>query len=56
MTMFEFMQNAFFMLCGIACFALAFLIIYSTLIGVIRGLRKSKKPPRAQKEQSNGRN
>lgn len=42
MTMFEFMQNAFFLLCGIACIAVAFIIIYIALNVVIRGINGGK--------------
>lgn len=42
MTMLEFMQNAFFLLCGIACIAAAFLIIYITLIAAIHTFKGVK--------------
>lgn len=56
MTMFEFMQNAFYLLCGIACIAIAFLIIYVSLNVVVRGIKGSKSRGRLSKEKSNGKN
>lgn len=57
MTMFEFMQNAFFLLCGIACISIAFLIIYGVLNTVIRGIAGGKKNGgRIPKEKRNGGN
>ena len=43
MTMFQFMQNAFFLLCGVACVAVAFLIIYVTLITIFRTFKGEKR-------------
>ena len=45
MTMFEFMQNAFFLLCGIICIAAAGLVIYCIIITNFRtcGKRGTKK-------------
>lgn len=56
MTMFEFMQNAFYLLCGIACIAVAFLIIYIALNVVIHGFKGRKYGGRLPRERSNGRN
>ncbi|WP_195376950.1 hypothetical protein [Anaerotruncus rubiinfantis] len=39
MTMFEFMQNAFFALCGIVCIAVIFIIIYAVVVGVARAFK-----------------
>lgn len=45
MTMFEFMQNAFFLLCGIICIAAAVLVIYCVIVAIFRacGKRGTKK-------------
>ena len=45
MTMFEFMQNAFFLLCGIICIAVAVLVIYCVIAAIFRtcGKRGTKK-------------
>ena len=45
MTMFEFMQNAFFLLCGIICIAVAVLVIYCVIGEIFRtcGKRGTKK-------------
>lgn len=45
MTMFEFMQNAFFLLCGIACIAAAVVIVYCVIVAIFRtcGKRGGKK-------------
>ena len=45
MTMFEFMQNAFFLLCGIICIAAAVLVIYCVIVAIFRtcGKRCTKK-------------
>ena len=45
MTMFEFMQNAFFLLCGIICIAAAVLGIYCVIVAIFRtcGKRGTKK-------------
>lgn len=40
MTMFEFMQNAFFLLCGIACIAVAVLIVYCVSLSCKSGYAK----------------
>lgn len=55
MTMFEFMQNAFYLLCGIACIAVAFLIIYVSMNVVVRAAKGSKSGRRLPKEKNNGR-
>lgn len=45
MTMFEFMQNAFFLLCGIICIAAAVLIVFRVIVAIFRtcGKRGTKK-------------
>ena len=45
MTMFEFMQNAFFLLCGIICISAAVLVIYCVIVAIFRtcGKRGTKK-------------
>lgn len=45
MTMFEFMQNAFFLLCGIICIAAAVLVTYCVIVAIFRtcGKRVTKK-------------
>ena len=45
MTMFDFMQNAFFLLCGIICIAAAVLVIYCVIVAIFRtcGKRGTKK-------------
>ena len=45
MTMFDFMQNAFFLLCGIICIAAAVLVIYCGIVAIFRtcGKRGTKK-------------
>lgn len=45
MTMFEFMKNAFFLLCGIICIAAAVLVIYCVIVAIFRtyGKRGTKK-------------
>lgn len=40
MTMFEFMVNAFYMLCGVACVAASVVIVYGTLNAIFKALRK----------------
>lgn len=39
MTTFQFMQNAFFLLCGIVCIAATALIVYCVIIAVIRAFK-----------------
>lgn len=62
MTMFEFMTNAFYLLCGVACIAVAFLIIYVALIVIIRGFKTSRKNagygfnPEIQRRKEHGQN
>lgn len=51
MTMFEFMQNAFFLLCGIACIAVAVLIVYCVIVAIFRTCGGGKK-----RGKTNGRN
>ena len=36
MTMFEFMQNAFFLLCGIVCIEAAVLIVFCVIVAIFR--------------------
>lgn len=45
MTMFEFMQNAFFLLCGIICIAAAVLIVFCVIVAIFHtcGKRGTKK-------------
>lgn len=45
MTMFEFMQNAFFLLCGIICIAAAVLVVHCVTVAIFRtcGKRGAKK-------------
>lgn len=45
MTVFEFMQNAFFLLCGIIFIAAAVLVIYCVIVAIFRtcGKRGTKK-------------
>lgn len=43
MTAFEFMVNAFFMLAGIVCVALAAVVIYAVSIGIYRGIKKGAR-------------
>ena len=45
MRKFEFMQNAFFLLCGIICIAAAVLVIYCVVVAFFRtcGERGTKK-------------
>ena len=45
MTMFEFMQNAFFLLCGIICIAAGVLIVFCVIVAIFRtcGKRGTKK-------------
>lgn len=45
MTMFDFMQNAFFLLCGIICVAAAVLVVYCVIVAIFRtcGRRGAKK-------------
>lgn len=40
MTMYQFMVNAFYMLCGVACVAASVLIVFCVLNGVFNVLRK----------------
>lgn len=40
MTMFEFMVNAFYMLCGVACVAISVVIVYAVVIGIFKTLRR----------------
>ncbi len=48
MTMFEFMANAFYMLCGVVCVALAALIVFSVVNAILKEGRKGKKNGRNQ--------
>ena len=48
MTMFEFMANAFYMLCGVVCIALAVLIVFSVVNGIIKERGKGKRNGRNQ--------
>lgn len=61
MTMFEFMTNAFYLLCGVACIAVAFLIIYIAFMVIFRGIKSSKRAgrgfnPEIQRRKENGQN
>lgn len=38
MTMFAFMANAFYLLAGVACLAVAVVIIYAVAVGIYRGI------------------
>lgn len=40
MTMFDFMVNAFYMLCGIVCVAASVMTVFYVLNGIFRALRK----------------
>lgn len=40
MTMYQFMVNAFYMLCGVACVATSVVIVYVVLNVLFRALRK----------------
>ena len=46
MTMYQFMVNAFYMLCGIACIAVAVLIVYCVIVAVIRTCKGGNKSGR----------
>lgn len=48
MTMFEFMANAFYMLCGVVCVALAALIVFSVVNAILKECGKGKKNGRNQ--------
>lgn len=48
MTMFEFMANAFYMLCGVVCVALAVLIVFSVVNAILKERGKGKKNGRNQ--------
>lgn len=37
-TMFEFMENAFYLLVGVACLAVAVVIIYTVAVCIYKGL------------------
>lgn len=39
MTMFEFMQTAFFALVGVICIAAIFIIIYAVVVGAARAIK-----------------
>lgn len=43
MTMFDFMQNAFFLLCGIICIAAAVLVVYCVIVAIFRHLRQTRR-------------
>ena len=43
MTMFEFMKNAFFLLCGVTCIAAAVLVVYVALTAIVQSMRKGKR-------------
>lgn len=47
MTMFEFMVNAFYLLAGVACIAIALVIVYAVSVAIYRAISGGK---------SNGRN
>lgn len=40
MTMFDFMVNAFYMLCGVLCVAASVMIVYVTVCAIIKATRK----------------
>lgn len=48
MTMFEFMTNAFCLLCGVACIAVAFLIMYIALMVVFNGVKSRRRKEHGQ--------
>lgn len=39
MTMFEFMSNAFYLLAGVACIAIALIIVYAVSVAIYRGIK-----------------
>lgn len=43
MTMFEFMVNAFYMLCGVVCVAASVLIVYAVLNAIFKQIGKDRK-------------
>lgn len=46
MTMFDFMVNAFYMFCGIACIAASVMLIYSVLNAFFGGIAHKKSTER----------
>ncbi len=43
MTMFEFMVNAFYLLCGVVCVAASVLVVYGVVNGIIKSLGGGSK-------------
>lgn len=43
MTMFDFMANAFYMLCGVLCVAVSVLVLYCVIISILRTIGKGNK-------------
>lgn len=42
MTMFDFMVNAFYMLCGVVCVAASVVIVYAVVNGIFKTIRKER--------------
>lgn len=40
MTMFDFMTNAFYMLCGVVCVGASVLIVYGVVNGIVKAIGK----------------
>ncbi len=40
MTMFDFMVNAFYMLCGVVCVAASVVVVYSVVIGILKAVKR----------------
>lgn len=43
MTMFEFMVNALYMLCGVLCVAASVIIVYGVVCGIANTIRRGKQ-------------
>jgi len=43
MTMFDFMANAFYMLCGILCVAISVLVVFGVVNGIVKAIGRDKR-------------
>ena len=43
MTMFDFMVNAFYMLCGVVCVAASVLVVYCVVNGIVKTIGKGNR-------------
>lgn len=43
MTMFDFMANAFYMLCGILCVAVSVLVVFGVVNAIVKAIGRDKR-------------